>query len=577
MKTTRQVLLFILFLSLLSMGQTQPAYAQTITSDNSGVILFQTYTTYPIGSGKAVAIGDINHDGRNDIVATTTGSIVIFYQNADGTLSTPLSYVAGNNPESLDIGDINNDGLKDIVVVDTYGTLISVFIQNSDGSLNSRITYASGVSPASVKIGDINNDGLNDIAVDHMNDSFIGVFTQKTDGTLNSMITYPSPSGMNSDIDMGDFNNDGLLDVVKLTGASSSIVPPITIYYQKPDGTLENGQGLFLGLNMTYGISVGDLTNDAKDDIALVLGGNVPSSSLLVFPQYTSSFGEPFYGYPAYHIPEAVQVADVSGDGRLDVLAIHGGWSALSVYIQQSTGLFSPNYQLYSGLPYASHYKPAALAVGDINGDNLADVLIVDYNNGLIVLPHVPMTTFSDVPFTHWAWSYIETLYKAGITGGCSASPLNFCPDTVVTRAQMAVFIERAVHGSGYIPPEPNGNLFGDVSSGYWAAAWIESLANEGITGGCGQGNYCPESSITRAQMAVFLLRGKYGRDYTPPELTGWTGFYDVSSDYWAAAWIKQLAAEGITGGCGNGNFCPDASVTRAQMAVFLTKTFSLP
>jgi len=77
--------------------------------------------------------------------------------------------------------------------------------------------------------------------------------------------------------------------------------------------------------------------------------------------------------------------------------------------------------------------------------------------------------------------------------------------------------------------------------------------------------------------MAIFLLRAKYGAGYTPPSVGADTGFADVATDYWAAAWIKQLAAEGITGGCGNGNYCPDTAVTRAQMAVFLVKTFNLP
>jgi hypothetical protein len=77
--------------------------------------------------------------------------------------------------------------------------------------------------------------------------------------------------------------------------------------------------------------------------------------------------------------------------------------------------------------------------------------------------------------------------------------------------------------------------------------------------------------------MAIFLLKAKYGASYTPPAVGGDTGFGDVDTDHWAAKWIKQLAAEGITGGCGNGNYCPDTPITRAQMAVFLVKTFNLP
>jgi hypothetical protein len=77
--------------------------------------------------------------------------------------------------------------------------------------------------------------------------------------------------------------------------------------------------------------------------------------------------------------------------------------------------------------------------------------------------------------------------------------------------------------------------------------------------------------------MAVFLLRSKYGPSYAPPAVGAGTGFGDVPPNYWAAAFVKQLVTEGITAGCGNGNYCPEAPVTRAQMAVFLVRTFSLP
>ncbi|MBI3175601.1 MAG: S-layer homology domain-containing protein, partial [Chloroflexi bacterium] len=82
---------------------------------------------------------------------------------------------------------------------------------------------------------------------------------------------------------------------------------------------------------------------------------------------------------------------------------------------------------------------------------------------------------------------------------------------------------------------------------------------------------------VTRDQMAVFLLRAEHGASYNPPAVGASTGFADVPTTYWAAAWIKQLAAEGVTGGCGGGNFCPATSVTRDQMAVFLVRTFQLP
>ena len=183
---------------------------------------------------------------------------------------------------------------------------------------------------------------------------------------------------------------------------------------------------------------------------------------------------------------------------------------------------------------------------------------------------------FADVPFSYWANSFIERLYNAGITTGCGTNPLIYCPDNKVTRAQMAVFLLKALHGSSYVPPVATGTVFNDIPASYWAAAWIEQFYAEGITSGCGNGNFCPEKvSTTRAEMAVFLLRGKYGSNHIPPAPSGI--FNDVPVGYWAAAWIEQLYAEGITSGCGNGNYCPEGSLTRAEMAVFLVKTFNLP
>jgi hypothetical protein len=77
--------------------------------------------------------------------------------------------------------------------------------------------------------------------------------------------------------------------------------------------------------------------------------------------------------------------------------------------------------------------------------------------------------------------------------------------------------------------------------------------------------------------MAIFLLRSKHGSSYTPPGVGSGTGFTDVPTTYWAAAWIKQLVAEGIATGCVAGSYCPEAPVTRAQMAVFLVRAFDLP
>lgn len=186
------------------------------------------------------------------------------------------------------------------------------------------------------------------------------------------------------------------------------------------------------------------------------------------------------------------------------------------------------------------------------------------------------LATFADVPGNYWAWRYIEGLYKAGVTGGCVLSPKQYCPGASVTRDQMAVFLLRAKHGPNYAPPPATG-VFADVPITFWAAAWIEQLAAEGITGGCliTPKLYCPTTPVTRDQMAVFLMLAKHGVAFNPPDPIG--VFADVPVNYWAARWIEQLAAEQITGGCGSGNYCPATPVTRDQMAVFLVRAMSLP
>ena len=152
----------------------------------------------------------------------------------------------------------------------------------------------------------------------------------------------------------------------------------------------------------------------------------------------------------------------------------------------------------------------------------------------------------------------------------------NYCPSASVTRAQMAVFLLRAEHGSAYAPPACAG-IFTDVPCPSPFADWIERLSAEGITAGCGGGAYCPNAAVTRQQMAVFLLKTEHGPAYEPPTCLGVFG--DVTCPSPFADWIEQLYTEAITGGCQASPllYCPTSPVNRGQMAVFLVKTFSIP
>ncbi len=188
----------------------------------------------------------------------------------------------------------------------------------------------------------------------------------------------------------------------------------------------------------------------------------------------------------------------------------------------------------------------------------------------------VTLLDFLDVPPSHSFYDFVMTVADDGVSAGCGAS--DFCPDSAVTRAQMAVFLLKSKLGANYAPPPAAGTVFADVPAGAFAADWIEDLAARGITAGCGGGKYCPDAPVSRAEMAVFLLKTANGAAYAPPPATG-AVFADVAPGDFAADWIEDLYSRHITGGCSVSppRYCPAASNTRGQMAVFLTLTFALP
>ncbi len=149
----------------------------------------------------------------------------------------------------------------------------------------------------------------------------------------------------------------------------------------------------------------------------------------------------------------------------------------------------------------------------------------------------------------------IEWIAERGITNGCGGG--RYCPADVVTRAQMASFISRALG-----LPAATADYFGD-DTGSLHEADINRLAQAGISNGCGGGRYCPGEVVTRAQMASFIARAlglpAAGADY----------FSDDAGSLHEAD-INRLAQAGVSNGCAGGMYCPTAGVTREQMAAFL-------
>jgi hypothetical protein len=174
---------------------------------------------------------------------------------------------------------------------------------------------------------------------------------------------------------------------------------------------------------------------------------------------------------------------------------------------------------------------------------------------------------FTDVPAGSPIAPFVADLFCRGLASGCSASPPRFCTTDSVTRAQMAVLL------IGALGEQPSGAVHNDYFSdvlddGF--AGYINRLYELGITAGCGSGIFCPDSVLSRKQMAVFLVVAMEERPSSEPYDRY---FNDLDNDGFAP-YVNRLYELGITGGCGNGAFCPNADTIRGDLAVFLGAAF---
>ena len=182
---------------------------------------------------------------------------------------------------------------------------------------------------------------------------------------------------------------------------------------------------------------------------------------------------------------------------------------------------------------------------------------------------------FTDVHPGHWAWRQIEAMAQAGMVGGYWDQ--TYRPSLAVTRDQMAVFTARAKAGDdGNVPAGPATPTFSDVPTGYWAYKYIEYCKAQGIVGGYSDGTYQPAATVTRDQMAVFIARAKAGGDGNVPPGPGTASFSDVPTGFWAFKHIEYCKAQSIVGGYPDGTYKPTTTVTRDQMAVFVSRAYAL-
>lgn len=385
----------------LSVSDGEASTVDTVSISVEVMQLFNPRIAIDIPSStESTAIGDVNGDGLDDVIVTTSFSLdpnndsrlFVLLQDASGNLSEPVNYDVGHSPDvyqirSAAIADMNNDGKSDVIV--SYQDGVGVLLQNSVGTLDPVSVYSSNHSSFSntykVVATDFNNDGLNDIAsIDWGRQSDdVDVFLQNGSGTLNTPATYQAPHDGYDDLAYGDINGDGLNDIVVMSGQSSA--NQLSILAQQPDNTF--GAATIYDIGGTayaWGVGVGDVNGDNLDDIIVSYDDLSSSAKLAVF--YQSSMGtlDAPIQLRTYANAGAVQIADVDDNGLKDIVINNNSSSFASIYLQNADGTLmgEQRYTIRSAI-----YNPHRLAVGDINADGSNDIVLAD-GGGISILYH---------------------------------------------------------------------------------------------------------------------------------------------------------------------------------------------
>ncbi len=181
------------------------------------------------------------------------------------------------------------------------------------------------------------------------------------------------------------------------------------------------------------------------------------------------------------------------------------------------------------------------------------------------------LAPYDDVPLSHPFAHHIRIMRDRRITAGCA--PSAYCPEEGATRAQMAVFIARALYGGDEFPYRA-APYFNDVPPSHILFKWVQKLRETGVIGECSPGNFCPDELVTRGQIAAFLIRGLLGSAFSYSPAPAYVDVPPTSQDF---AYIQKMRDWGITSGCTQVQYCPGAPATRGEMAVFIVRAFFTP
>ena len=320
---------------------------------------FSASVDYGTGAGpSSVVLGDLNGDGKLDIVTTSidSGTVSVLPGRGDGTfaakLESPFVGDATSPARAIALGDLNGDGKLDAVVADYHALSVSVLLGKGDGTFATQTDYAAEHYQRSVVLVDLNGDGTLDLLAGTSNS--VGVLLGKGDGTFAAIVVYPDAIGSMA---LGDLNGDGKLDLLTESGNS------VGALFGKGNGsfvawpTYATGKG-------PVSVALGDVNSDGKLDV--VSANSISSTASVLLGKGDGTFAVNV-DYPTGNQPTAVALGDLSGDGKLDLAVTND--KSVSVLLGAGDGTF------VGKVDYPTGAQPTAIALGDLNGDGRLDMV----------------------------------------------------------------------------------------------------------------------------------------------------------------------------------------------------------